>query len=140
DVEGMLRAAEACCEELGMPGVFLCKYLGAGALPSPSSRLLRLDYVDLGLALERAAMLVHHGGIGTTAQALRAGIPQIIVPRGFDQPDNGRRVEQLGVGRALDRQTLSGPVLAAAARALLADGACKTAVTSLQPRIERSDA
>jgi UDP:flavonoid glycosyltransferase YjiC (YdhE family) len=59
-----------------------------------------------------AAGVVHHGGIGTTAQALRAGKPQLIVPFFGDQPDHGKRVERLGVGFALalskyDRQNVT---------------------------------
>jgi UDP:flavonoid glycosyltransferase YjiC (YdhE family) len=47
----------------------------------------------------RAAAVVHQGGIGTTAQALAAGIPQLVVPFAHDQPDNAVRVERLGVAR-----------------------------------------
>ncbi|WP_308915072.1 glycosyltransferase [Jannaschia sp. LMIT008] len=49
----------------------------------------------------RAAAIVHHGGIGTTAEALRAGKPQVVLPVGGDQPDNAARLERLGVARAL---------------------------------------
>lgn len=48
-----------------------------------------------------ASCIVHHGGIGTTAQSLRAGKPQLIVPFFGDQPDHGRRIERLGVGLAV---------------------------------------
>ncbi|MBY6241135.1 glycosyltransferase [Methylosinus sp. Sm6] len=48
-----------------------------------------------------AACIVHHGGIGTTAQALRAGKPQLIAPFFGDQPDHGERVRRLRVGLAL---------------------------------------
>jgi UDP:flavonoid glycosyltransferase YjiC (YdhE family) len=47
------------------------------------------------------AALVHHGGIGTTAQALAAGVPQLVVAMAHDQPDNGIRVRRLGVGDCL---------------------------------------
>jgi UDP:flavonoid glycosyltransferase YjiC (YdhE family) len=49
----------------------------------------------------RAAALVHHGGIGTLAQALRAGRPMLVVPWSHDQPDNARRAVRLGVARVL---------------------------------------
>jgi len=42
--------------------------------------------------------LIHHGGIGTTAQALAAGLPQLVVPMSHDQPDNAVRIRRLGVG------------------------------------------
>ena len=45
--------------------------------------------------------MVHHGGIGTCAAGLAAGIPQVVVPRAFDQPDNAARLVRLGVGTTL---------------------------------------
>lgn len=58
-------------------------------------------YVPFKPLLPRLSALVHHGGIGTTSQALRAGVPQLVRPMGFDQFDNARRVLALGVGRQL---------------------------------------
>lgn len=60
-----------------------------------------VDYAPFGLLLPRCAALVHHGGIGTTSQALRAGIPQIIMPLSHDQFDNANRVKKLGVGDSI---------------------------------------
>jgi len=60
------------------------------------------SYVPFGLLLPRAAALVSHGGIGTVAQGLRAGVPQLVVALAHDQHDNGSRLEDLGVGRYLD--------------------------------------
>jgi len=51
--------------------------------------------------LPHCAAIVHHGGIGTTSQALAAGIPQLIRPMAFDQFDNANRIEKLGCGRWL---------------------------------------
>jgi len=59
-------------------------------------------YVPHRLLLPRAAAIIHQGGIGTTAGALLAGVPQLIVPASLvDGPHNGRRVERLGVGAML---------------------------------------
>lgn len=60
-----------------------------------------VDYVPFSALLPRAAAIVHHGGIGTTAHALAAGIPQLVVPRIYDQPDNAGHVRRLGVGDRL---------------------------------------
>jgi rhamnosyltransferase subunit B len=49
----------------------------------------------------RAAAVVHHGGIGTLGQALRAGRPMLVVPWSHDQPDNARRAGRLGVAAIL---------------------------------------
>jgi UDP:flavonoid glycosyltransferase YjiC (YdhE family) len=65
--------------------------------------VVAFDYAPYSLILPRAAVVVHQGGVGTTGQALRAGVPTLIVPFNHDQPDNAYRVERLGVGRTLSR-------------------------------------
>ena len=47
-----------------------------------------------------AVCVVHHGGIGTFAHAVKAGIPQFVVPYAHDQPDHALRVERFGLGRS----------------------------------------
>lgn len=64
---------------------------------------LAVPYVSYGRLFDRASIIVHQGGIGTLAQAMRAGRPMLVVPFGFDQPDNGQRIERLGLGRTLPR-------------------------------------
>ena len=56
------------------------------------------SYVPFGKVLRRCSALVYHGGVGTLAQGIKAGIPHLVVPNSHDQPDNARRVEQLGLG------------------------------------------
>ena len=58
-------------------------------------------YAPLSDILPHAAALVHHGGIGTAAQAMRAACPQLIMPMAFDQPDNADRLYRLEIGRSL---------------------------------------
>jgi UDP:flavonoid glycosyltransferase YjiC (YdhE family) len=67
----------------------------------PSADVMHVPYAPFSELLPRCAALVHHGGIGTTAQALAAGCPQVVMPLSHDQPDNGARVERLGVGRLI---------------------------------------
>lgn len=57
-----------------------------------------VEYAPFSQLLPRGAALIHHGGIGTVAQALQCGIPQLVVPQAHDQFDNAYRVEQLGAG------------------------------------------
>ena len=57
------------------------------------------DYAPHSVLFPHASAIIHHGGIGTTAQAMRAGKPQLVVPHFGDQPDNATRVERLGLGR-----------------------------------------
>jgi len=59
------------------------------------------EYVAFSEVMDRCRAAVHHGGVGTTVAAIRAGLPQVVVPKGFDQPDTAARVEALGIGLAV---------------------------------------
>jgi UDP:flavonoid glycosyltransferase YjiC (YdhE family) len=61
------------------------------------------EYAPYSMLFDRAAMVVHQGGVGTTAQCLRAGKPMLIMPFSHDQPDNARRMLRLKVGRVIQR-------------------------------------
>jgi UDP:flavonoid glycosyltransferase YjiC (YdhE family) len=76
----------------------------AEGLPS-NEKVLCLRYAPYSRLFSRAQANVHQGGIGTTAQALRAGRPMLVVPYSHDQPDNAARVERIGVGRVLTRRS-----------------------------------
>ena len=65
---------------------------------------IAIDYVPFSLIFPKAGAIVHQGGIGTSAQALRAGKPTIVVPYSHDQPDNAARLERLGTSRTIPRQ------------------------------------
>lgn len=66
-----------------------------------SASACALEYAPHAALFPRAAAIVHHGGIGTSAEALHAGKPMLVVPHGFDQPDNAARLQRLGVARVL---------------------------------------
>jgi UDP:flavonoid glycosyltransferase YjiC (YdhE family) len=59
------------------------------------------DYAPFSELFPCAAAVVHHGGVGTLGQALRAGKPQLVVPLYSDQFDNAARVVRLGVARSI---------------------------------------
>lgn len=95
-----------------------------------------LDYVPFRDVLPRAAAIVHHGGIGTVAQALAAGIPQLIMPMAHDQPDNARRVARLGVGDWIAPLSFRGPLVARRLGALLASGDVARRAAALAERVD----
>jgi UDP:flavonoid glycosyltransferase YjiC (YdhE family) len=59
--------------------------------------VIHVHYAPFSQLLPRCCALVHHGGIGTTAQAMAAGVPQLVTPFAHDQPDNAERLRRLGV-------------------------------------------
>ncbi len=76
-----------------------------------NDRLLVCQYAPHSTLMPRAAVTIHQGGIGTTAQALRAGKPMIVVPFSHDQPDNARRCVKLGVGLSIPRKRFNATLL-----------------------------
>jgi UDP:flavonoid glycosyltransferase YjiC (YdhE family) len=95
--EKFFAAAVRASERIGRRAVLLTRFREQVPSPLPNTAA-RIEYAPLSHLLPRAAALVHHGGIGTLAQALAAGIPQLIVPYALDQPANASRVRELGVG------------------------------------------
>jgi rhamnosyltransferase subunit B len=97
----LLRDALVACRALGLRAVAL----GPAAVASAGEPGEDADYVHraahsaLDLLLPRCAVFVHHGGIGSCAQGLRARIPQLVRPFAYDQFDNAARLEADGAGR-----------------------------------------
>ena len=78
-------------------------------------------YLPFSQVLPRAALLVYHGGIGTLAQTISAGIPHLAVPNGHDQFDNAWRIERLGLGLCIPQARYRPDRAANAIRSILAD-------------------
>lgn len=87
---------------LGMRAVLL---IGSDERNRPQSALpdsiCVAEYAPYSALFPRARLVVHQGGVGTTAQCLRAGRPMLIMPYSHDQPDNARRMERLKVAKAI---------------------------------------
>jgi UDP:flavonoid glycosyltransferase YjiC (YdhE family) len=94
------RAAVRACELLGARGLVVTKF--PEYLPTNLPDTVRpCAFAPFRALLPLCAAIVHHGGIGTTAAALSAGIPQLVLPLAWDQPDNAARVRALGAGTSL---------------------------------------
>jgi rhamnosyltransferase subunit B len=93
-------AAAAALQRLGRRGIFLTGYPEQLPSPLPDTIVYR-RYAPFSAVLPRSALLIHHGGIGTVAQAMASGVPHLIMPMAFDQPDNALRAASLGVARWL---------------------------------------
>jgi UDP:flavonoid glycosyltransferase YjiC (YdhE family) len=96
----------------GQRGVLLTGWGGMQAVPAPEDVFV-LDSAPHSWLFPRMAAVVHHGGAGTTAEGLRAGLPTVIVPFILDQPFWGKRVRALGVGpQPIPRKNLAAENLA----------------------------
>ncbi|MEW6128269.1 MAG: nucleotide disphospho-sugar-binding domain-containing protein [Acidobacteriota bacterium] len=106
------------CQRLGRRGILLTGHTEQLPAELPAG-IQHFAYLPFSRILPRALALVHHGGIGTTAQAMAAGIPQVIRPMAHDQPDNAARVERLGIGAQLTPKRFNAASLAERLKALI---------------------
>jgi UDP:flavonoid glycosyltransferase YjiC (YdhE family) len=110
------RDAAAACESVGVRGILLTKYPDL-IPPSLPPAIRHCAFAPFRQLLPLCGAVAHHGGVGTTAAALEAGCPQLVLPLAWDQPDNAARVTRLGVGVALGpRQRGGGHMARALAR------------------------
>ena len=93
------RASSAIAQQLGRRAVLLT---GPGPQPPSHPDTIVRAYAPHSLIFPRASLVVHHGGIGTTGQVMRAGKPHLVVPHMGDQYDHGARITRLGLGASLD--------------------------------------
>jgi rhamnosyltransferase subunit B len=114
-----LRVAVDAVARLNRRAVLLTRY--TEHLPALPATVHHEGYVPLSRLLPRSAALVHHGGIGTLAQALAAGVPHLTMPMGFDQPDNTTRLVRLGVARWVSPPLFTGERVASLLDFLLRD-------------------
>lgn len=79
--------------------------IGNNAPPTNlSESIIAVRYAPYSQIFPHACAVVHQGGMGTTAQALRAGRPTLIMPYSHDQPDNAARVKRLGTSLTIPRK------------------------------------
>jgi rhamnosyltransferase subunit B len=83
-------------QKAGLRAILLTHF-GQQVPASLPKNVMHVDYAPFSTLLPKLAAFVHHGGIGSTSQALRAGIPQLIRPVAYDQFDNSARAVHLGV-------------------------------------------
>ena len=107
-------------KKLGLRAILLVGKEGQTHFPEPAEEVFVADYLPYSRVMPHAAACVHAGGIGSTAQALRAGCPALVVPWSNDQPDNAYRAQRLGVARVLPRSGYRAGPAASELSALLA--------------------
>jgi UDP:flavonoid glycosyltransferase YjiC (YdhE family) len=97
------------------------------------------EYAPYSKVFPRAALVVHQGGVGTTAQCLRAGKPMLIVPYSHDQPDNARRVQRLKVARVIQRGNYTPMRVARKIQGMLAEPRFALRAKLVAQRLEHED-
>jgi len=132
--EFFAASAEAC-RQSGRRGILLTHRPEQLPAQLPAG-VANFDYVPFATLLPKLAAFVHHGGIGSTAQALRAGVPQLIRPMAFDQFDNARRAERLGVAAEILPFRYRPATVAAALERLIDTPAVRARSSALTARMQ----
>jgi sterol 3beta-glucosyltransferase len=103
-------------------------------------RIFLLEQAPHAWLFPRMAMIVHHGGSGTTGAALSSGVPSMAVPYGADQPFWGRRLYELGVGSApIPYRVVSAEKLAPAIRQMLENPAIRRTADLMGETVRAED-
>ncbi len=101
--ESFFQAAADACVRLNRRGLLLTRH--AEQIPKNLPDTVRhVSFAPFGQLLPYCGALVHHGGIGTTAQGLQAGLPMLVMPMSHDQFDNAAICKRLGVADWLSRR------------------------------------
>lgn len=126
-------------QKAGKRAVILTGWAGLGSENVPEN-LYVLKYAPHSWLFPRMAAVVHHGGAGTTASGLRAGVPTVVVPHQGDQGFWGRRAHELGVGTApIPRKKLTVDRLAAAINDATTNRALQANARALGEKIQQED-
>lgn len=139
EAERLARAAVEALQRTGQRGVLLSGWGGLRAAGLPET-IYALDEIPFDWLFPRLAAAVHHGGMNTTASALRAGIPSLVVPFAFDQPFWGRQVQRLGVGPApIPHRQLNARNLAAGIEKMVHDASMRAKAAALGKKVCAED-
>jgi sterol 3beta-glucosyltransferase len=138
------RATEAVATALGRLGLRGVLARGWGGLPGRGTRdtphLCVVDAAPHGWLFDRVRAVVHHGGAGTTAAALRAGRVSVVVPFDYDQHFWGRLLAGRGLGpEPLPREQLGAPGLERALRSAMETRAYGERIASIAAALQRED-
>ena len=133
--EQLFREGRKVCEQLNVPGIFVGGGKSAQLLDG-ANFCAHIDYIDFEYAFSKARLVVHHGGIGTVAQAIRAGVTQLICPVKYDQPDNADRIYRLGLGSYILPERFTAEALAPMVQRMLAQSSDAAALEYFAARCE----
>ena len=97
------------------------------------------EYAPYSALFSRASLVVHQGGVGTTAQCLRAGKPMLIMPYSHDQPDNARRMRRLRVAQVIQKSSYKAARVAGKLEAMLSEPSYAERAKSVAQQISHED-
>ena|GEM_PF-392249 len=133
------EASAEACRILERRALLVTRYpqLVPGNLPE---QVRHFEYLPFASLMPYLAGVIHHGGVGSLACALAAGVPQLVLASGGDRPDNGERLQRLGVGEVLPPPRWDAATIAASLERLLTAPSVRENCQAFSERLGASDA
>jgi MGT family glycosyltransferase len=126
--------------ELGVRAVLL---IGTDPRNKPTTALPEsicvAEYAPYSALFSSAKLVVHQGGVGTTAQCLKAGKPMLIMPYSHDQPDNARRMKRLGVAKVIQKASYTPKKVTRKLRKMLEEPKLAQKATAVAQQLQHED-
>lgn len=128
-------AAIEACRQLGKRGIIITDR--TDLVPALPETMRCFNYVPFGPLLRELSLVVHHGGVGTSAQCIAAGLPQVVVPSLYNQPDTAKRLERLGVARSIAPEKFTARRLITGIQELLDNSSVQSRCAELASKVDR---
>jgi len=138
-MQRFFKQSVRAARQLGMRAMLVTNYPEQVPTNLPAN-IKVFGYLPFSQVLPRAALLVYHGGVGTLAQGIKARVPHLVVPHGYDQFDSGWRIEQLGLGKSIPQNRYRAPRVARAIEDILGDDTSAQRRADYASRIDSADA
>ena len=133
------QTSAAACAKLNRRGLLLTRHTDHLPKSLPPG-VIHVHYAPFSVLLPRCCAFVHHAGIGTTAQAMASGVPQLCTPFTHDQPDNTARLVNLGIAKTLSPKQYTPDRAARALKELIQSQQIKTNCRQIASRFAGVDA
>lgn len=131
-------ASAAACRSLNVLGILIAQHKEqlAGDYPGCVSWL---GYVPFGKLMPQVKLVIHHGGMGTLGCAMAAGVPQLVLPKGADRPDNASHLKKLRIAEFLPPPKWQPAIIADAMLRLLRSPEIGENCRTLAGRLKNTD-
>ena len=138
-MQRFFKQSVRAARQLGMRAMLVTNYSEQVPANLPAN-IKVFGYLPFSQVLPRAALLVYHGGVGTLAQGIKARVPHLVVPHGYDQFDSGWRIEQLGLGKSIPQSRYRAARVARAIENILGNNTSAPRRADYASRIDSADA
>jgi rhamnosyltransferase subunit B len=138
-MQRFFKESVRAARQLGMRAMLVTNYPEQVPANLPAN-IKVFGYLPFSQVLPRAALLVYHGGVGTLAQGIKAGVPHLVVPHGYDQFDSGWRIEQLGLGKSIPQRRYRAARVARTIENILGDKGSAQRRADYASRMDSADA